>query len=366
MQLLKARVIIYIFSEEKERINLPLLPNGYISYITLRPKSCNMSHITYEQRYTISCMLKQGVSLESIGNIIGKDKSVISREIRRNKDERSGEYRHDLAQRKYKLRQSKIPKHIVFTESMQHEIEALIRQDYSPEQVSGTMEKQGKSYVSHERIYQHIWKDKKDGGDLHLHLRRRGRRYKKRGASKSNRGIIKNRVGIEQRPKIVDKKERFGDLEVDLIIGKNHKEAILTINDRASGVLKMKHIPSKEAGVVADAMIELLEDWKPFINTITSDNGKEFAAHEKVAKLLSVDFFFARPYHSWERGANENLNGLIRQYFPKKYNFALITEQKIKEVEDTINKRPRKRYGYENPIFVMEKLLFNSEVAFVT
>lgn len=325
-----------------------------------------MSHITYEQRYTISCMLKQGSKLDEIGNALGKDKSVISREIKRNKDGRSGEYRHDLAQRKYNLRRLKSSKHIRFNASMQQEVEALIKQDYSPDQVFGTMKKQGKDCVSVERIYQHIWEDKRAKGSLYLHLRRQGRRYQKRSNTKSNRGIIKDRIGIEQRPAIVDRKERFGDLEADLIIGKNHKEAILTVNDRASGMFKMKHIPSKESDVVAAAMCEILEDWKPFIQTITSDNGKEFAAHKRVAERLGIDYYFARPYHSWERGANENLNGLVRQYFPKKHDFANITVQQIKEVEEKINSRPRKRYGYENPIFVMHKLLFNDEVAFVT
>lgn len=325
-----------------------------------------MSHITYEQRYTISCMLKQGNNYSEIGETIGKDKSVVVREIARNKDRRSGEYRHDLAQNKYKKRRSETPKHIRFTDEMKLEVESLLRQDYSPEQVSGFMAKEGKDCVSPERIYQHIWEDKKKKGDLFLHLRRQGRHYKKRGNTKDNRGIIKNRIGIEKRPPVVDNKERFGDLEVDLIIGKDNKEAIVTANDRASGVFRMKHITTKEANVVADAICEILDDWTPFIHTITSDNGKEFAEHQRIAELLNVDYYFARPYHSWERGANENLNGLVRQYFPKGSDFAGLTEKRIKEVETKINNRPRKRYKFENPIFMMGKLLFNDKVAFVT
>ncbi len=325
-----------------------------------------MSHITYEQRYTIFCMLKQGKNRSEVGKTIGKSKSVVSREISRNKDLRSGEYRHDLAQRKYELRRATTPKHIRFTERMKAEVESLLKQDYSPEQVSGFMKKEGKDCVSPERIYQHIWEDKKTKGKLFLHLRRQGRRYRKRGNAKDNRGIIKGRIGIEKRPPVVDRKERFGDLEVDLIIGKDNKEAIVTANDRASGMFKMKHIPTKEAKVVADAISEILEDWMPFIHTITSDNGKEFAEHQRIAELLNIDYYFARPYHSWERGANENLNGLVRQYFPKGSDFSTITEKQIKKVERKINARPRKRYNYENPIFVMGKLLFNEKVAFVT
>lgn len=325
-----------------------------------------MSHITYEQRYTISCMIKQSKSLTEIGKTIGKSKSVISREIKRNKDLRSGEYRHDLAQRKYEKRRTETPKHIRFTDEMREEVDSLIKEDYSPEQVSGFMKKEGKDCVSPERIYQYIWKDKHNKGELYLHLRRQGKRYQKRSNKKNNRGIIKNRVDIDKRPAIVDKKERFGDFEVDLIIGKDHKEAIVTANDRASGIFKMKHIPTKKAEVVAEAICQMLEEWTPFIHTITSDNGKEFAEHTKIAEKLNIDFYFAKPYHSWERGANENLNGLVRQYFPKKSDFSSITDEQIKMVETKINNRPRKRFNYEKPIFMMDKLLFNDNVAFVT
>lgn len=325
-----------------------------------------MSHISYEQRYTISRMLKQGYSQTSIGAVLGRSKSVICREIHRNKDLRSGEYKPDLAQKKYRQRQKEKDKYIRFTDSVKNDIEALIEEDYSPEQIVGTLKKRGVPTVSHESIYQHIWKDKKQNGLLHTHLRRKGRHYRKRGSNKDSRGIIRGRVSIDQRPPIVEKRERFGDLEVDLIIGKNHKEAIVTINDRASGVLKMKKVASKESDIVANAINDLLADWMPYIHTITSDNGKEFAAHETVASKLNLDYYFAHPYHSWERGSNENLNGLIRQYIPKKSDFSKLSDEFIKTIEDKLNNRPRKRYNFETPIFVMEKLLFNQNVAFVS
>ena len=325
-----------------------------------------MGHITQSQRYTITCMLKQGYNKSQIAQTIGKDKSVVHREINRNSDGRNGEYRGDLAHRKYNLRQKEKKKHKKFTLQIQREVEDLLREDFSPEQVVGVFKKEGREIVSTERIYQHIWDDKKNGGTLHTHLRRQGRRYRKRGNSKDTRGIIKNRVSIEKRPELVDKRERFGDLEVDLVIVKNHNQAILTINDRASGVLKMKKVASKEAAVVTNAIKSLLEDWIPYLHTITADNGKEFAGHKKVAEALNIDYFFAHPYHSWERGSNENLNGLIRQYFPKGSDFRGITDQRITEIETKINNRPRKRFEYETPIFVMNKLLFNSEVAFVS
>ena len=324
-----------------------------------------MAHLTAEQRYTISRMLKLGHSQSSIARTIDKDKSVVSREIRRNSDGRSGEYRSDLAQRKAMKRHHQKPKQIRFTTEVKSNVDSLLKKDYSPEQVEGTLKKQGLAYVSHERIYQYIWDDKKRNGDLHLHLRHKGRRYRKRGNKKDNRGIIKDRVCIEKRPDIVDKRERFGDLEVDLIIGKNHNQAMLTINDRASGMLKIRKVPSKESKVVGNAIVEELQDWAPYIKTITADNGKEFADHKYVSEQLGVDYYFARPYHSWERGSNENLNGLVRQYFKKSSDFTQITDSQTKEVEDKLNQRPRKRFEFESPIFVMNKLLFN-KVAFKT
>ena len=325
-----------------------------------------MAHLTKEQRYTISCLLTKGKKQKEIADIIGKDKSVISREISRNKDQRSGLYKDDLANRKYIARQKDKIKHITFTPEIIKYVEGLLEDDYSPEQIVGVSKVQKIDCVSHECIYQHIWLDKKNNGELHTHLRRKGRRYRKRGSKKDSRGIIKNRVIIDKRPKVVEDRARFGDLEVDLIIGKNHKQAILTVNDRASGVLKMKKVKSKESEVVTNAIIEILDDWIPYIHTMTADNGKEFAGHEVVATDLDIDYYFAHPYHSWERGSNENLNGLVRQYFPKGSDFSSISDDDVIRVQEKLNNRPRKRFGYKSPIFVMNNLLFNQKVAFVT
>lgn len=322
-------------------------------------------HLTYEQRYTISTMLNQGYKQVDIARTINKDPSVVSREISRNKDQRSGEYRAELAQRKYRTRQNKKPRKIWFTDQIQRHTEKLLKQDYSPQQVVGSLMKNKQPTVSVERIYQHVWDDKKRGGTLYQHLRHKGKRYRKRGSAKDSRGIIPNKRGIEERPEIVEQRSRFGDLEGDLIIGKNHQQAIVTINDRASGSLKMVKVPSKEQKVVTEAVIDLLEDWKPFVKTLTFDNGKEFAGHETISEALDIDVYFARPYHSWERGSNENLNGLIRQYFPKSCDFTTITTEQVKAIEQKLNTRPRKRHNYENPIFVMNQLLFNPKVAFV-
>lgn len=221
--------------------------------------------------------------------------------------------------------------------------------------------------VSAERIYQYIWTDKKKGGKLYQHLRTKGKKYAKRGHLKGTRGIIADRVDIDRRPKIVENRERIGDLEIDLIIGKGHKEALLTINDRATGILFMDKVKTKETEVIEAKASELLQDWTPFLHTITSDNGKEFANNKSIATELEIKFYFAKPYHSWERGANENLNGLVCQYFSGNCDFTQITAEQIKHVVNILNNRPRKRFGYRTPNeFLAEKMNNLASVAFIS
>jgi len=308
-------------------------------------------------------MRKQGHTQTDIARIIGKDKSVVCREIRRNMDQRSKVYHFDLAQRKSEERQRDKPRRHSFTPEILLYVEARIKDDLSPEQVVGEACLQGIACVSHETIYQHIWADKKQGGELHKHLRNRGRRYRKRGSKKDARGIILNRVDISQRPLIVEEKTRVGDFELDTIIGKNHKGAMVTTNDRRSGLVKIKKVASKDAKGVAMATIQFLYDYRTFLHTITSDDGKEFAEHEMISDCLNIDFYFARPYHSWERGANENTNRLIRQYFPKKTDFDTVSDQQAQWVEDKLNNRPRKRLGYRSPLYIFNQL---TKVAFET
>lgn len=325
-----------------------------------------MAHLTLEQRYKIEVYRNAGISISEIAELVDKDKSVISREIKRNSDQRSGVYKAILADKKALNRHKVKIKKCTLTSEVEANILFYLKQDYSPEQIVGRAKIDKRAMVSKERIYQYIWENKRKGGLLYKHLRTKGKKYKKRGHLKDKRGLIIGRVDISERPKIVEKKSRLGDLEIDLVIGKNHKGALLTINDRASGILFMGKVESKEASAIQQKTIELLKDWKPIIKTITSDNGKEFANHRAIAEDLDIDYYFAKPYHSWERGANENLNGLIRQYFPKKSNFENIEEQQIKTVVNTLNNRPRKRFGYKTPneIFA-EKINKLNTVAFI-
>ena len=317
-------------------------------------------------------MLSQNFSQTTIAATIGKDKSVVSRELRRNCDMRSGEYRCELAQRKYEERLKRKPKAVRFDAEVRERVEAMLAKDFSPEQIAGRCRLEGLGCVSHERIYQHVWADKKRGGDLYTHLRRKGRKYRKRGAGKDSRGTISDRVSIDSRPAVVDERSRFGDLELDTVIGRNHKGAILTVNDRATGLCWLALLGGKESEPLKDALIKKLSPLKGDIKTATADNGKEFAAHREIAEALGIDVFFAHPYHSWERGANENMNGLIRQYIPKGSSFENLNDKDILLIQNKLNNRPRKRLKFLTPIeyflrnFAPSIENINQKVAFIT
>lgn len=310
-------------------------------------------------------MLQIPITQKAIAEAIGVSESTISRELSRNGDKRSGKYVMDLAQRKADKRQQQKRRRCLFTESVKKQAKEMLNNKLSPEQIAGRCKLKGDAMVSHETLYKWIWEDKRTGGDMHTHLRRQGRKYRHRGAAKDSRGIIPNRVDIAEREAIVEMKERVGDLEIDTIIGKNHKGAAVTINDRATGYLWIRKLSGKEAAPLADKTIEALLPYKKHLKTITADNGKEFAKHELIACLLEINFYFCKPYHSWERGANENTNGLIRQYIPKGTDFSELTDQYVAWVEDQINNRPRKKLGYLTPNEKLN-LIINNKVALAT
>ncbi len=323
-----------------------------------------MAHLTEQQRYAISCLEQEGKSQTEIARIINKHKSVICRELKRNCDKRNQQYKSDLAQRKANERKENKRHFMALTLEIEERMINYLKQDYSPEQIVGLCEQKGLEMVSHETIYQYIWADKRKGGTLYLHLRNQGKKYQNRGAKKAGRGVIPNRVDIDQRPAIVDEKQRFGDLEIDLVIGKNHQGALLTIVDRVTSVVWISKLEGKDSSEVSKALIAKLLPLKGVIHTITSDNGKEFSEHQTIAKALECEYYFAKPYHSWERGANENMNGLIRQYFPKKSSFEDITDQDVKYVQDKLNARPRKKHNFSSPIEFLNYKFGLAKVAF--
>ena len=305
-------------------------------------------HLAQEQRYQISVLLKTGHSQTEIAVIIGVNKSTVGRELRRNRGQRG--YRpkqaHRLAQER---RRKAIRKRI--SDQAWSQIDEKIREDWSPEQISGWLEKNTDTTVSHEWIYQHIYTDKRTGGDLHKHLRCQKKRRKRVG-DYDRRGKIPNQVSIDERPEIVDQRERLGDWEADTIIGAGKRGAIVTLVDRKSRFALLKQVSRRTAEAVENAILDLLKPYQSATHTITCDNGKEFANHQSLAEKLQAKIFFAHPYSSWERGTNENTNGLIRQYFPKGMDFSSITDDQIAFVKERLNARPRKCLDFLAPAMV--------------
>ncbi len=303
------------------------------------------TQLTQEQRYQIHALMKAEHSQAEIAKIVGVDKSTISREVRRNRGLKG--YRPQQAHR-LALYRRQIKAQPRITPEHWRLIERQLREDWSPEQISLWLAQERHLSISHEWIYQRILHDKTEGGDLHSHLRCQKAR-KKRYGSYDRRGQLRNRVSIEERPAIVERRARLGDWELDTIIGKGHKQAIVSLTERKSRLALIAKVPSKEAEGVKQAVLKLLAPLSNQVHTLTSDNGKEFAQHEAIAEALDADFYFAHPYASWERGLNENTNGLIRQYFPKGCDFATITQKDIRRAMDRLNNRPRKCLGMKTP-----------------
>ena len=302
--------------------------------------------LTQDQRYQIHAFLKAGFSQSHIAGQLGVARSTIWREVNRNRGQRG--YRPKQAQQLADARRQAKANATRISSQTWQQVEVCLRQDWSPEQVSGTLKAQGQVVPSHERIYQYIYADKGQGGDLHKHLRCQKKRRKRYGKY-DRRGQLPNRKSIDERPTIVTTRERLGDWEVDTIIGKNHQQAIVSMVERQSKLTRLAKVERNTEAAVEQAMVEKLKPLADWVHTITSDNGREFAAHEAIAEALKADFYFAHPYHSWERGLNENTNGLVRQYFPKGSDFTAITDEDVQAVAERLNKRPRKTLGYQTP-----------------
>jgi len=303
------------------------------------------TQLTQEERYQIHALMKAGHSQTEIAELIGRHKSTISRELRRNKGLRG--YRPVQAQRlALSRREAKAARRI--SPKAWSWVKRLLHEDWSPEQISLWLASEMHISISHEWIYQFVLQDKRQGGHLYRHLRCQKQRRKRYG-SYSRRGCIANQISIDDRPEVVDQRLRIGDWEADTIIGKGHSGAIVSLTERKSRLTLIAKVVRKSAAEVKQAIVRLLKPVTDDVHTLTSDNGREFAYHEQIASELNLDFYFAHPYSSWERGANENANGLIRQYFPKCRDFSDITNKEIKAVMDKLNNRPRKCLGMKTP-----------------
>jgi IS30 family transposase len=312
--------------------------------------------LSLEERHYIELSIKNEKTFSEIGSELGRSQSTITREVARNQGQRG--YRHKQANRMANNRHETKPKAIKLTTKVIDEIENYIREDWSPEQIAGRFEKDGIIKLHHETIYQYILKNKRSGGDLYTHLRHQNKTYRKRygSAHPRNRRGIPNRTDIDERPDIVNTRERVGDWEADTMIGKNHKGVFVTLDERKSKLRLALPVSNKKARSVTDAMLSLFSPIKRFVNTITFDNGKEFAYHEEVANTIQCDTYFAKPYHSWERGQNENANGLLRQYFPKSMALIDVTVKQVLDAVHKLNSRPRKCLGFKTPYEAFEEL----------
>jgi IS30 family transposase len=320
--------------------------------------------LAQEQRYCIYQLNKIGFNQSQIALEIGVNKSTISRELKRNNGGRG--YRPQQAHNNAMERRLSSAKAIKMTRQTIDLIEEKIVEQWSPEQISGWLMNEHKISLSHERIYQHIWLEKRQDGDLYQHLKRQGKKYQKRGSNgKQSRGQIIDRVSIDDRPQVVEDKKRVGDWEIDTVIGKGHSGALVTIVERKTLYTLIACVNGKFADWVTQATIKLL---KPFIDrthSITAGNGKEFAYHKKITESLKTAFYFAHPYHSWERGLNENTNGLIRQYFPKNTDFKTVDDEDVYNVMQKLNNRPRKALGFKTPLQMMRKSFARSGISYV-
>jgi IS30 family transposase len=306
-----------------------------------------MSHISIVERKKIYEMRLKGKTFYAIAKELNRPTKTIIQEFKRNQLPRRG-YDAVSADEQAKLRKSKPRKLYKFTNSRIKEfVTNALKEDLSPEQISGRLESETGFKLSHEAIYLFVYRDKREGGDLYKHLRRRHRKRKSR-LPKVVRTRIKNTVSIDQRPKIVDEKVRFGDIELDTVEGKKGSGFFVTAVDKATKKLWAKFIRRKTADETRKAILEMFSGIK--IHTLTSDNGSEFACHQEIAEHLEAEFFFAHPYSSWERGLNEHTNGLLRQYFPKRTEFyGDGIEEKLQEAVAKINRRPRKSLKFKTP-----------------
>jgi IS30 family transposase len=304
-------------------------------------------HLTNEERIVIKTLLQEGNSKQYIANFLDRNISTIKREIIRNSGLRG--YRPKQAQEKADKRKS-----IARTQKINREIIAFVEEKiiekYSPEQISGIMKKKHDVSLSHETIYQLILKDKENGGELYKHLRiNNGKKNRKRYGKKDFRGRIPGRIDIDDRPEIVDKKERIGDWEADLVCGSKHKGFLVTLVDRKSKFTLIGYVEKKTADTVSAEIVRMLSGIRHLVKTITYDNGREFCKHEEVNLVIGCDSYFAKPYHSWERGLNENTNGLIRQYLPKKTDLRKVDYTHIEFIQEQLNSRPRKTLDFCSP-----------------
>jgi IS30 family transposase len=307
-----------------------------------------MSHkqITQDERYSIHLYIRQGYSQKEIAKRLKRSPSTISREIRRNVHG-NGSYINWIAHGHANGRRKRARQGPQFTGEQWGLVCHFLKQDWSPEQTSLVLRRCEVLRISHETIYRYIWSDKRDGGSLYKHLRQSSKKRRKRYRSNDSRGVLRGKRGLDERPEGANKRSRKGHFEGDLVHGVKDRDCILTLVDRKTRLLIIRKLKDKSMKEVANAMVKLIRKYG--ILTITLDNGTEFHDYKRVERLTGIKFYFAAPYHSWERGTSENTNGLIRQYLPKKKSMAGVTQRACNKIAGKLNSRPRKVLDLNTP-----------------
>ncbi len=305
--------------------------------------------LTSEERYLISAFRIEGHNQARIAARLGRAPSTISRELRRNGSPWDGSYRPSKAQERANGRRSRSRRNRRFEVLEWHRVKSLLRKDWSPEQVSGSLRETGNLSISHETIYRYVWADRARGGDLYQHLRCAMKKRRKRYGRYDSRGRLAGKRHISERPAAVERRRGIGHWEIDTVMGVGNDHCIVTLVERATGYLLIGKLTSRTMEELARRTIQLVRQHPGKFRTITADNGTEFHSYKTIEKATGVKFYFATPHHAWERGTNENTNGLVRQYLPKRTRMAHVTQRDCTRIAKTLNTRPRKRYDYDTP-----------------
>lgn len=305
--------------------------------------------LTQSQRYTIWASHKKGMTQKEIAELVGCSQSTISRELKRNCTRARGSYHYATAHKYAMERREWTSNNKAYSHRVRDKVYALLRKDWSPKQIQGFLANEEKFYISHQTIYNWIHEDKAKGGDLYKHCRHKLKKRKK-WHGRASASHIPNRRSIHERPEI--KTDEFGHFEMDTIVAKGGKKAILTIVEKSTNFLFMAKLEHGfKPRELAMEVINLIAPFKSKIKSITTDNGLEFREHQYIHQKIGAPVFFADPYASWQKGAIENMNKLIRQYIPKTSDFTEINKQNIREIRNMINNRPRQKLNFKTPLF---------------
>lgn len=305
--------------------------------------------ITEEERYQIAALRQAGAWPAEIARKLGRHRSTIARELQRNSSPWDGSYRPSKAQEQTNGRRSRSRRNRRFERPEWRRVEGLLRRDWSPEQIAGWLDKRGELAISHETIYRYVWRDRAQGGDLHRHLRCAAKQRRKRYGRYDSRGRLAGKRLLAERPAVVERRQAVGHWEIDTVMGVGNTHCVVTLVERATGVTLIGKLQERTAGELNRRTIALIRRHPDKFLTITADNGTEFHSYREIERATGVMFYFATPHHAWERGTNENTNGLVRQYLPKRKSMARVSQRDCNRISNQLNTRPRKRYDYDTP-----------------